>query len=251
MTSVIPRLLFSRTCLSLAVFCCSGITHAQTTQLTLNDYPIFDTNEAGQQVVSIDTKQGFVTFDLTRSLGAGQGLLKQAKRGSCLAVTTKDALFVPNRAATDHELLGVVACSAPHALAHTSYRFEDYPATVYTGPHQFKAVGEFKGMQGQLQSISRQKVSYAGEYVTGGWGCGSGCASTVLLNVRTGQARYLDSLDVNVTCTKGMKAGIQGRPDSRLIILTGAKLDGPNEGGPYACTQQHWVEVNGTLNALD
>ncbi|MDE2420402.1 MAG: hypothetical protein KGO49_04370 [Gammaproteobacteria bacterium] len=251
--AVTKRLLHrKKTIIPLTLICLSTLSisaHAITTQLTLTQSPSFSTDEYGSPTVDLQTTHGLVILDLTRPLGSGLKVLKQAKRGNCLAITTKEAV-ITTQAVSDHELLGVSACGTTATHPH-SYRFEDYPATVYNGPRQVKAVGEFAAMKGQLLAISKQKIDFAGEYVTGGWGCGSGCASTVLLNVKTGQARYIDSLDTNATCTKGMTAGIQSKPNSRLLILTGAKSQGPEDGEPQACIQQHWVEVNGTLNSLD
>ena len=112
MTSATSKLLPHRNKIAFALLCCSGIAHATTinTDLTLNAPPAFDTNEAGSKTADLQTDHGQVMLDLTRKLGKGERLLTHAQTGSCLSIGSKEPLFVPNRAITDHELISLTKC---------------------------------------------------------------------------------------------------------------------------------------------
>ena len=131
-----------------------------------------------------------------------------------------------------------------------SDNFSKYPVEIYSGARIVTPIGDFKDMRTQLKNLSKQKIDFAGQYVTGGWGCGTGCASTVLLNVQTGKAQYLEGLNTDVDCSNGLKAGIETKANSRLMIMTGAKLSGPDDGSPHACITQSYLEQDGQLNLI-
>jgi len=128
-----------------------------------------------------------------------------------------------------------------------SDNFSKYPVEIYSGARIVTPIGDFKNMRTQLLNLSKNAITFAGQYVIGGWGCGAGCSSTALLNVQTGKAQYLDQMNTNADCSNGLKAGIDTRANSRLMVMTGAIMTGPDDGSPKECITQSYVEQNGKL----
>jgi hypothetical protein len=81
----------------------------------------------------------------------------------------------------------------------------------------------------ELRRQAKQGPNFAGAFTIATWGCGSACLSFAILDARTGR----DDIDtgfagIGTNHAKGFK-GLDFRPDSRLLIITG-EPDDPDTG---------------------
>lgn len=227
------------TLLAIGLSACMSQAIANTTDLILKAEPSF--SESGEAVILKTNKGAFyVPWSLSDE---NIDVLAKAKKGSCLTVGTEGALT------TESFLESIKNCKKSNTP-----KFSDYSVEVYSGQKRIPITGEFKDRRAELITMAKQKIDFAGQYVTGGWGCGTACYIPVLLNVKAGKVQGLNSISPNlvemqVEC-KGMTAGIETKANSRLMILTGAHLTGSYDGEPVACTKQYFVEKDGKLTVL-
>lgn len=228
------------TLLAIGLSVCISPAIANTTDLILKANVSY--SESGEAAI-LNTNKGTFYVQWMALPKADNAVLDKAKKGSCLAVRTEGVLT------TESDFQSIKNCKK----ANTP-NFSDYPAEQFTGQRRIPITGEFKDMRGQMVKLAKQPIDYAGQYVTGGWGCGAGCYVPVILNVKTGSAQGLNNISPNlvemqVEC-KGMTAGIETKANSRLMIITGAHLTGPYDGEPVVCTKQYFVEKDGKLGLI-
>lgn len=91
-------------------------------------------------------------------------------------------------------------------------RFTDFPAApVYQGapaPVDIRSHPKAPNYRTRLREGARKGSNFAGHYTVVGWGCGSNCESTMIVDARTG--RVYDGF--------GAERGAEFKPDSRLVI---------------------------------
>lgn len=230
------------TLMGLSLAMCITQAHANTTDLILKSDPYYSPDPESEGVW-LKTNKGPFAFQLLSMRVVDAQLIAKAKKNSCLTIVTRGALT------DDSEILSITSCKKANTPS-----FSDYPAELFTGQRRIPITGEFKDMRGQMVKLAKQQIDFAGQYVNGGWGCGTGCYSPVILNVKTGNAQGLNNINPNVVETdvecRGMTAGIETKANSRLMILTGAHLTGPYDGEPVACTKQYFVEKDGKLGLI-
>ncbi|MGB0847959.1 MAG: SPOR domain-containing protein [Thiolinea sp.] len=122
-------------------------------------------------------------------------------------------------------------------LNRTSARFNAYKAPArHTGKHHPLVVDEFSQMfKTRLQdALKNNKPGFAGHYVVSGWGCGTGCYTGAVIDVKTGIAT---PFPVSMTSVFPLKPEFKQedgqahiyRLDSRLMVFAG-HLGNPARG---------------------
>ncbi len=107
-----------------------------------------------------------------------------------------------------------------------------------------------------LKDAAKNPVEFAGKYVFVSWGCGSGCINDGLLNVQTGRYSPLELGDFthHAACsnTKEKEGQLLAKPNSRLLVVIGAKYDGsaPLSGEAEVCSARYYLENNGKIVPL-
>lgn len=112
-------------------------------------------------------------------------------------------------------------------------KFADYPVGVakIAKPAPVKLTQpEHRAFRTRIREAGRQPPNFAGHYVVSSWGCGTSCAMSVLVDLATGDVAMPDEL-ASVGETP-LDERVQGRPDSRLIVVTG--MPGEDSGKPQA-----------------
>src|SRR5215472_7599994 len=86
-----------------------------------------------------------------------------------------------------------------------------------------------------LRDSAKDGVNFAGHYIVGQWGCGGGCVQFAIIDAKTGNV-YFPSFYVSVVAGPEEKMDeipepLQFKPDSKLLIVTGARNE--KGGGVY------------------
>ena len=141
--------------------------------------------------------------------------------------------------------------------AFAAPKFVDFPVDVYQGNHRVDASGKIeRQFKTTLKDAAKKPVEFAGKYVFVSWGCGTGCVSDGLLNVQTGKYSplELDGFTHQAVCsnTKSKEGQLVAKPDSRLLVVIGAKYDGsaPLSGEEETCSSRYYLESNGKIVPL-
>ncbi len=108
-------------------------------------------------------------------------------------------------------------------------RFEDYPAKPYTGQVaavRWQADRESRMYRTMLkESTQGQRPNFAGHFIAAHWGCGAGCVTTKIIDVRTGKvfhpAVVETNSEVNLDDSFYENGTLRYRADSRLFVLIG------------------------------
>jgi len=119
--------------------------------------------------------------------------------------------------------------------------FGSYPASLYEGPNaplQLRNDKEARRYRTRLREWSTDKVNFAGHYILGRWGCGSGCQQIMIIDAMNGHVFHPHELgnltwyDVDVLLFDGGEGSVwpnegplKFTPTSKLIVAIGA----PNE----------------------
>ena len=145
-------------------------------------------------------------------------------------------------------------CSLPSFAAP---KFIDFPVDVYQGKHLVNTNGKIeRQFKTVLKDAAKNPVEFAGKYVFVSWGCGCGCINDGLLNVQTGRYSPLELGDFthHAACsnTKEKEGQLLAKPNSRLLVVIGAKHDGsaPLSGIEETCTARYYLENNGKIVPL-
>jgi hypothetical protein len=105
-------------------------------------------------------------------------------------------------------------------------QFKDYAVNErFTGKSAAPILkGDARQFKTRLREAARGGPNFAGHYIVTYWGCGSGCVSGAIINARTGSVFMLpDTLSGWGFDVDDKFRPIEYRPDSRLIILSGAR----------------------------
>jgi hypothetical protein len=115
----------------------------------------------------------------------------------------------------------VLATLATAAVA--APRFEDYPATSFSGRTGKVHLEDAKSRQyaTMLHDASRRKPNFAGRYVLASWGCGASCTMSAAIDAKTGAVTWLP---FTVCCWEtNIREPLEFRPTSRLLIVHGSR----------------------------
>ena len=108
-------------------------------------------------------------------------------------------------------------------------RYEGKPAPVKVLTQQAK---KYRSM---LRDSVKDGVNFAGHYIVGQWGCGGGCVQFAIIDAKTGDV-FFPAFSVSVVAGAEEKMDeipepLQFKPDSKLLIVTGARNE--KGGGVY------------------
>lgn len=128
-------------------------------------------------------------------------------------------------------LIALLACGliALPAQAKTvaDYRFEKYPAKVYTGKKAPLKLGDWTMFKTRLrQTHADEQIGFAGNYMVATWGCGAGCLSGAMIDKRTGKVYGLpigEETPYDFGCSYEFENPLENErvlfyPSSRLFI---------------------------------
>jgi hypothetical protein len=116
--------------------------------------------------------------------------------------------------------------------------FADFPATDrFDGkPAPLKILTpQARKNRSTLRDSVKDGVNFAGHYIVGQWGCGGGCVQFAIIDAKTGDV-YFPGFYVSVVAGPEEKMDeipepLQFKPDSKLLIVTGARNE--KGGGVY------------------
>ena len=109
-------------------------------------------------------------------------------------------------------------------------RFEDYPVKeVYRGRPAAVRLDSRRArlFRTRLREDSRRGPNFAGRYAFVFWGCGTGCAQSGLVDLKTGRVYFppLEYHDIPAAEDEQARRRVF-RPDSRLLVLTQSYYNG-------------------------
>jgi hypothetical protein len=108
-------------------------------------------------------------------------------------------------------------------------RFDGKPAALKILTPQAR---KYRSM---LRDSVKDGVNFAGHYIVGQWGCGGGCVQFAIIDAKTGDV-FFPAFYVSVVAGAEEKMDeipepLQFKPDSKLLIVTGARNE--KGGGVY------------------
>jgi membrane protein implicated in regulation of membrane protease activity len=115
--------------------------------------------------------------------------------------------------------------------AAVSFSAYSLPGPIYIGPHAPPDLSTAQNylFRTRITAASREPPNFASRYVISAWGCGTGCAQGVAVNVATGKVIWLP----NSFVLKPLDAErFEYRIDSRLLVVNGH--DSEDDATPYA-----------------
>src|SRR5437868_1859738 len=119
-------------------------------------------------------------------------------------------------------------------------RFEDYSAPVNL--RSAKGASSFRT---RLREGAREGVNFAGHYTMVQWGCGAGCLDAGVIDAKTGMVYLPDEIaGFMVWFWNDNDEALQFKPNSRLLVLSGAPASEANSGSPK--TGLYYYEWTGT-----
>lgn len=113
---------------------------------------------------------------------------------------------------------------------------------------EFRAKGKYSGKNARviltredrmfrtvLRSQAREKPNFAGHYILGAWGCGTGCLMGAVIDANTGKVFWFPA---TICCWSEIErdpnfSPIQFRLDSRLVVFTGSMNETGDLGTHY------------------
>ncbi|MGO4337874.1 hypothetical protein AB4037_23440 [Labrys sp. KB_33_2] len=107
--------------------------------------------------------------------------------------------------------------------AYADPEFNRYPVgSIYNGPH---AKPDFTGKDAvlfrtRIRDASKKPINFSGEYSLQTWGCGTGCETGVVVNIRTGQVSFLPSVESSAGDATFVDR-FQYKATSSLLVATG------------------------------
>lgn len=129
-------------------------------------------------------------------------------------------------------------------------RFEDHPVReTYTGPVHAPvlATSEQRQFRTRLRNAAKGKPNFAGRYILGLWGCGSGCLMGGVVDAKTGKVTMLP---FTVCCWRDDVPDdfqpIDVRIDSNLVIVEGAIDENYSDNG-----KRYYLFQNGRFTKIE
>jgi hypothetical protein len=145
-------------------------------------------------------------------------------------------------------LLCAAAVLVSHSVALAqgrAPRFRDYPVGgIYRGRAvRVVLTPDNRLFRTRLRAAARQPPNFAGHYVVTTWGCGTGCRSGAVIDLKTGRVYPLPH---QLCCwpygEPPYPEPLEFRAGSRLLVLTGARAATETEEGEVG---RHFYEFRG------
>jgi hypothetical protein len=117
-------------------------------------------------------------------------------------------------------------------------RFEAYAVPVYKGkiaPVNLKSAKGANAFRTRLREGAERGVNFAGHYMLVAWGCGTGCQDAGIIDAKTGTVYFskeLAGFGVWFFSDNPDDEGLQAKPDSRLLVLSGFPASEGNNDNP-------------------
>lgn len=141
-------------------------------------------------------------------------------------------------------LFALLLCSGLYAQIP---KFSDYPAQVYKGKNAPLLLNsQTANFKTRFRALAKTKPNYAGHYVVDFFGCGAGCVSGIVFNVKTGQTQFLPFGGL-MGCYKNdeyIDQDFDFDVKSKLFVTYG-QTESDNQ-----CQTRYYVENNGKIELL-
>ncbi len=156
---------------------------------------------------------------------------------------------------------GLLSTTLVYAKEVAGYRFEDYPASIYQGKKaslKLTKNHDWWLFRTRIRDVHQDgTVSFAGNYMVGMWGCGTGCVSGAMIDKRTGKI-YDFPVNIDYRCYSSEETpddeDIFFYPDSRLLITTSCEQDEDTDGyakQTFTYFISVWNEKSKTFKSID
>jgi len=133
-------------------------------------------------------------------------------------------------------------------------RFEDYPVREqFAGSNAPLVLSRRdRAFRTRLAAAARERPNFAGHYILAAWGCGAECLMGAAIDARTGKVYWIPF----TVCCWGADAGadfrpIDFRPDSRLIVFSGARNEAGGGTYRYKFERNRFVLVHSSPKTHD
>jgi hypothetical protein len=152
-------------------------------------------------------------------------------------------------------LAAAVASTAGAQAAHSGAGESDVPGFYdYAVKKQFKVrpapvslkSPEARMFRTRLREGARTGPNFAGHYTIVMWGCGTSCTNTAIVDALTGQVYFppeLNPFTYPVGYGLGDSLGMDYKPDSLLLVATGASGEDGKAGVYYYVWRNHKLEL--------
>jgi hypothetical protein len=152
-------------------------------------------------------------------------------------------------------VLAATPLPASAQAAHSGAGKSDTPGFHdYAVKKQFKArpvpvslkSPEARMFRTRLREGARTGPNFAGHYTIVTWGCGTSCTNTAIVDALTGQVFFppqLNPFTYPVGYGLGDSLGIEYKPDSLLIVATGASDEDGRAGVYYYVWRNRKLEI--------
>ncbi|HMF57537.1 MAG TPA: hypothetical protein VK619_14435 [Pyrinomonadaceae bacterium] len=134
------------------------------------------------------------------------------------------------------------------ARPQSTPRFEDYSAPVYRGrraPVNLSSTRGANSFRTRLREGASEGVNFAGHYTLVQWGCGAGCVDAAIIDAKTGTVYFPNELGgFPIYYWSDNDEGLQFKPNSRLLVLSGAPASEANSDNPK--TGLYYYQWTGT-----
>jgi hypothetical protein len=145
-------------------------------------------------------------------------------------------------------MLIIIASLTECVLAQTRVpQFKDYPVREqFTGKNApLVLTRKDRAYRTRLSDAAKEKPNFAGHYILAAWGCGTECLMGALIDAKTGRVYWIP---FTVCCWgTGVDNNVRAinlRPDSRLIVFTGARNEEGNGTYFYKFENNRFVFVH-------
>lgn len=119
-------------------------------------------------------------------------------------------------------------------------QFKDYPALGrYAGKNAAVVItAQDRMYRTRLKEAAREKPNFAGHYILTAWGCGTECLMGAVIDANTGKVYWFPHA---ICCWNGVERDdnftpIVFRPNSRLVVFTGARNEQEGDEGVHFYT---------------
>lgn len=148
-------------------------------------------------------------------------------------------------------VFGLANLSA-HAETMAGYRFDKYPAKVYTGKKAPLKLGDWTMFKTRLKDAHADgEIGFAGNYMVSLWGCGAGCLSGAMIDKRTGKVYGLpigEETPYDFGCVYEFENPLENErvafySDSRLFISRNCESEQIGDSNQYIEKYTFFINV--------